>query len=44
MGYEDGPDIYAKILIRKKQGNESQIRRLEPKNKGLSDTIAGIRQ
>ena len=44
MGYEDGPDIYAKVLIRKKQGDESQTRRLKPKNKGLSDAIAGIRQ
>ena len=44
MDYEDGPDIYAKILIRKKQGDESQIRRLEQKNKGLCDAIAGIRQ
>ena len=41
MDYQDGLDIYGKILIRKKQGDQSQIRRLKQRSRGFSDAIAG---
>ena len=44
MDYQDGLDIYGKILIRKKQGDQRQIRRLGQRSRGLSDAIPGVQE